>query len=90
MLDAKQDMITTSSTIALSTIVAQTNVNTLTIRTTNIEFSDVANSGATLLPIKSGKTTTFMSKAPTVGVKYFTYSDFNNNYVDNIKDQRNR
>ena len=54
MLDAKQDMITTSSTIALSTIVAQTNVNTLTIRTTNIEFSDVANSGATLLPMKSG------------------------------------
>ena len=62
-LDAKQNLITTSSTLTLSTLIAQTNVNTPTIRTTNIEFSDVANSGATLLSIKSG-TTTFMSMAP--------------------------
>ncbi|MFM7979494.1 MAG: hypothetical protein ACKPKO_09285, partial [Candidatus Fonsibacter sp.] len=84
-LDAKQNLITTSSTLTLSTLVAQTNVNTPTIRTTNIEFSDVASSGATLLSIKSG-TTTFMTMAPTVGIKHVTYSDFNNNYVYNINE----
>ncbi|MFM7981321.1 MAG: hypothetical protein ACKPKO_18595 [Candidatus Fonsibacter sp.] len=89
-MDTKQNLITTSSTLTLSNIVAQTNVNTPTIRATNIEFSDVANSGATLLSIKSG-TTTFMSMAPTVGINNFTYSDFNNNYVYNIKGhKRNR
>ncbi|MFM7978284.1 MAG: hypothetical protein ACKPKO_03130 [Candidatus Fonsibacter sp.] len=40
---------------------------------------------ATLLSIKSG-TTTFMSLAPTVGIKHVTYSDFNNHYVYNIKE----
>ncbi|MFM7978649.1 MAG: hypothetical protein ACKPKO_04985, partial [Candidatus Fonsibacter sp.] len=72
-MDTKQNLITTSSTLTLPTLVAQTNVNTPTIRTTNIEFSDVVNVGATLLSIKCG-TTTFMSKAPTVGIKHFTYS----------------
>ncbi|MFM7980573.1 MAG: hypothetical protein ACKPKO_14770 [Candidatus Fonsibacter sp.] len=42
-------------------------------------------SGATLLSIKPG-TTTFMSMAPTVGIKHFTYSVFNNKYVYNIKE----
>ncbi|MFM7990249.1 MAG: hypothetical protein ACKPKO_64130, partial [Candidatus Fonsibacter sp.] len=31
-------------------------------------------------------TTTFMSMAPTVGIKHFTYTVFNNNYVYNISD----
>ncbi|MFM7985501.1 MAG: hypothetical protein ACKPKO_39920, partial [Candidatus Fonsibacter sp.] len=84
-MDAKQNLITTSSPLTLSTLVAQTNANTPTIRTTNIEFSDVASSGATLLSIKSGMTT-FMSMAPTAGIKHFTYSDFNNNYVYNVKE----
>ncbi|MFM7987773.1 MAG: hypothetical protein ACKPKO_51520 [Candidatus Fonsibacter sp.] len=53
-------------------------MNTPTNRTAFIEFSDVASSGATLLSINSG-TTTFMSMAPTVGIKHFTYTDFNNN-----------
>ncbi|MFM7978131.1 MAG: hypothetical protein ACKPKO_02350 [Candidatus Fonsibacter sp.] len=53
-LATTQNLITTSSTLTLSTLVAQTNVNTPTIRTTNTEFSDVANSGATLLSIKTG------------------------------------
>ncbi|MFM7987754.1 MAG: hypothetical protein ACKPKO_51425, partial [Candidatus Fonsibacter sp.] len=60
-------------------------MNTPTLRTTNIEFSDVATSGATILPIKYG-TTTFMSMAPTVVIRHFTYSDFNNNYAYNIKE----
>ncbi|MFM7987494.1 MAG: hypothetical protein ACKPKO_50095, partial [Candidatus Fonsibacter sp.] len=60
-------------------------VITPVVRTTYIEFSDVANSGATLLSIKSG-TTTLLSMAPTVGIKHFTYSDFNSNYVYNIKE----
>ncbi|MFM7978883.1 MAG: hypothetical protein ACKPKO_06165, partial [Candidatus Fonsibacter sp.] len=62
-----------------------TYVNISNIITTNIEFSHVANSGATLLSLKFG-TTTFMSMAPTVGIKHFTYSDFNNNYVYNTKE----
>ncbi|MFM7987849.1 MAG: hypothetical protein ACKPKO_51910 [Candidatus Fonsibacter sp.] len=37
-MDAKQKLITTSSTLTLSTRVALTNMNTPTIRTTNIEF----------------------------------------------------
>ncbi|MFM7984838.1 MAG: hypothetical protein ACKPKO_36515, partial [Candidatus Fonsibacter sp.] len=84
-MDNEQNLITTSSTLTLSTLVAHTNVNTPTIRTTNIEFSDVANSGATLLSIKSG-TTTFMSMAPSVGIKHFTYTDFNKKCVYNIKE----
>ncbi|MFM7985082.1 MAG: hypothetical protein ACKPKO_37770, partial [Candidatus Fonsibacter sp.] len=44
----------------------------------------MASSGATLVSIKSG-TTTFMSMAPTVGIKHFTYSDFNK-YVYNTKE----
>ncbi|MFM7989984.1 MAG: hypothetical protein ACKPKO_62785, partial [Candidatus Fonsibacter sp.] len=60
------------------------------VRATDIEFSDVASSGATLLSIKSG-TTTFMSMALTVGIKHFTYSDFNNNHVYIVKgNKRNR
>ncbi|MFM7980305.1 MAG: hypothetical protein ACKPKO_13415, partial [Candidatus Fonsibacter sp.] len=79
-LDTKQNLITTSSTLTLSTLVAPP-----TIRTTNIEFSDVASSGATLLSIKSG-TTTVMSMAPTISIKHFTYSDFNSNYLYNTKE----
>ncbi|MFM7982296.1 MAG: hypothetical protein ACKPKO_23550, partial [Candidatus Fonsibacter sp.] len=84
-LDAKQNLITTSSTLALSTLVAQTNVITLVSRTTNIEFSDVASSGATALSIKS-RASTIMTMSPTVGIKHFTYTDFYNNYVYNIKE----
>ncbi|MFM7977965.1 MAG: hypothetical protein ACKPKO_01505, partial [Candidatus Fonsibacter sp.] len=84
-LDTKQNLITTSSTLTLSSIVALTNVNTPTIITTNIEFSDVASSGSTALSIKSGAST-IMTMSPTAGIKHFTYTDFNNNYVYNIKE----
>ncbi|MFM7983546.1 MAG: hypothetical protein ACKPKO_29890, partial [Candidatus Fonsibacter sp.] len=84
-LDTKQNLITTSTTLTLSALVAQTNVNTPTIRTTNIEFSDVASSGATALSIKYGAST-IMTMSPTVGIKHFTYTYFNNNYVYNIKE----
>ncbi|MFM7985095.1 MAG: hypothetical protein ACKPKO_37835, partial [Candidatus Fonsibacter sp.] len=60
-------------------------MNTPTIRTTTIEFSDVASSGATALSIKSGAST-IMTMSPTVGIKHITYTDFNNNYVYNIKE----
>ncbi|MFM7978901.1 MAG: hypothetical protein ACKPKO_06255, partial [Candidatus Fonsibacter sp.] len=84
-LDTKQNLKTTSSTLTLSTLVAQTNVNTPTRITTNIDFSDVASSGATALSIKSGAST-IMTMSPTVGIKHVTYTDFNNNYVYNIKE----
>ncbi|MFM7990264.1 MAG: hypothetical protein ACKPKO_64210, partial [Candidatus Fonsibacter sp.] len=60
-------------------------MNTPTIRTTNIEFSDVACSGATDLSIKSGAST-IMTMSPTAGIQHFTYTDFNNNYVYTIKE----
>ncbi|MFM7985070.1 MAG: hypothetical protein ACKPKO_37695, partial [Candidatus Fonsibacter sp.] len=68
-------------TITSST--AQTHVITPVVRTTKIDFSDVANSWATILSVIFG-TTTLLSMAPTVGIKHFTYSDFNNNYVYNV------
>ncbi|MFM7984868.1 MAG: hypothetical protein ACKPKO_36665, partial [Candidatus Fonsibacter sp.] len=71
--------------LTLSSLVALTNVNTPTIRTTNIEFSDVASSGATDLSTKSGAST-IMTMSPTVGIKHFTYTDFNNKYLYNISD----
>ncbi|MFM7988761.1 MAG: hypothetical protein ACKPKO_56550, partial [Candidatus Fonsibacter sp.] len=83
-LDTKQNLITTSSTLTLSSLVALTNVNTPTIRTTNIEFSDAASSGATALSIKSGAST-IVTMSPTAGIKHFTSTDFNNKYVYNIK-----
>ncbi|MFM7983652.1 MAG: hypothetical protein ACKPKO_30445, partial [Candidatus Fonsibacter sp.] len=83
-LDTKQILITTSSTLTLSSLVALTNVNTPTIRTTNIEFSDVASSGATDLSIKSGAIT-ILTMSPTVGINHFTYKDFNN-YLYDISD----
>ena len=57
------------------------------LRTTNIECSDVANSGATFLSIKSGAVT-IMTMSFTFGITNFTYSDFNNNdiYIYNIHD----
>ncbi|MFM7988445.1 MAG: hypothetical protein ACKPKO_54945, partial [Candidatus Fonsibacter sp.] len=85
ILARKQPTITSSTNLTMGSITAQTNVVTPVVRTTDIDFSDVANSGATLLSIKSG-TTTLLSMAQTVGIKHFTYSDFNNNYVYNIKE----
>ncbi|MFM7987119.1 MAG: hypothetical protein ACKPKO_48190 [Candidatus Fonsibacter sp.] len=67
-LDTKQNLITTSSTLTLSSLVTQANVITTALRTTNIEFSDVASSGATALSIKSGAST-IMTMSPTVGIK---------------------
>ncbi|MFM7987976.1 MAG: hypothetical protein ACKPKO_52550, partial [Candidatus Fonsibacter sp.] len=80
LLAQKQPTITSSTNLKIGSLTAQTNIITPVVRTADIEFSDVANSGATLLSIQSG-TTTLLSMAPTVGNKHFTYSDFNNNYV---------
>ena len=85
MLAHKQPTITSSTNLTMGSLTAQTNVSTPVVRTTYIQFSDVANSGATLLAIKSGMTT-LLEMSPTVGIKHFTYSDFNNKYVNNIKE----
>ncbi|MFM7977828.1 MAG: hypothetical protein ACKPKO_00805, partial [Candidatus Fonsibacter sp.] len=45
----------------------------------------MASSGSTALSIKSGAST-IMTMSPTAGIKHFTYTDFNNNYVYNIKE----
>ncbi|MFM7982415.1 MAG: hypothetical protein ACKPKO_24150, partial [Candidatus Fonsibacter sp.] len=81
----KQPTITLSTNLTMGSVTAQTNYIIPVVRTTYIELSDVANVGATLLSIKSG-TTTLLAMTPTVGIKHFTYSDFHNNYVYNIKE----
>ena len=84
-VDAKHNLITPSTNLTWRSLTAQTHVITHFLRTTNIEFSDVANSGATALSLKSGAST-IMTMSPTAGIKHFTYTDFNNNYLYNISD----
>ncbi|MFM7984721.1 MAG: hypothetical protein ACKPKO_35900, partial [Candidatus Fonsibacter sp.] len=67
-LDTKQNLITPSTNLTIGSLTAQTNVITPVLRTTNIEFSDVANSGATALSIKSGAST-IMTMSPTDGIQ---------------------
>ncbi|MFM7990480.1 MAG: hypothetical protein ACKPKO_65295, partial [Candidatus Fonsibacter sp.] len=50
----------------------------------NYEYIELSD-GATDLSIKSGAST-IMTMSPTAGIKHFTNSDFNNNYVYNIKE----
>ena len=75
--------ITPSTKLTLASLTAQTHVITPALRTTNIEFSDVANYGATALSIKVAAST-IMTMSPTAGISRITYTDFDTSYVYNI------
>ncbi|MFM7987746.1 MAG: hypothetical protein ACKPKO_51385, partial [Candidatus Fonsibacter sp.] len=61
ILAQKQPTITSSTNITIGCLTALTNVITQVVRTTDIEFSDVAYSGDMLLSIKFGTTTFYVS-----------------------------
>ena len=78
-LATKQNLINASTDLVVSSLTAQTHVSTPTLRATNIEFLD------TSLTIKTGSTY-FTSMSPSTGIKHYTYTDFNNNHIINIRD----
>ena len=65
-LATKQNLITTSADLVVSSLTAQTYVSTPTLRATNIEFLD------TSLTIKTGSTY-FTSMSPSTGIKHYIY-----------------
>ena len=77
-LATKQNLINASTDLVVSSLTAQTYVSTPTLRATNIEFLD------TSLTIKTGSTY-FTSMSPSTSIRHYTYTNFNNNDIYNVR-----
>ena len=77
LLTTKQNNITASTDLIVSSLTAQSYVSSPSVRATDIDFL------GTTLTIKNGSTY-FASMSASTGIKHFTYTDFNNNNIINI------
>ena len=79
LLATKQNNITASTDIIVSSLTAQAYVSSPSVRATDIDFL------GTTLTIKNGSTY-FASMSASTGITQFTYTAFNNNYIYNVNE----
>jgi len=81
----KGETISQTTNLNVASLTTATQIATPTIKTTNIEFFDVAESGATDLTITSNSID-LLRFSPSICIKFFRYANFNNNDIYNLRD----
>ena len=81
----KGETISQTTNLNVASLTTATQIATPTIKTTNIDFLDVAGSGATDLTSRSNSID-LLWFSPSIGLKIFRYANFNNNAIYNLRD----